>query len=117
MIRFFIYVLLFSLTVIGKVAAEGMEMSGQPEKTTVTERKATDDSPENKQEAEITLKAYSMNSVLFIETNSEEAILIFTEAGDLKEEITPTGSLIALPMSRGTYMVKTGNLSRRVIVR
>lgn len=116
MIRFFIYVLLFSLTVV-KVSAEGIEMNGEPEKTTAVEEKAAEISLENTQQPEVTLKVYSMNNVLFIETNSEDIIFIFTDKGDLKKEITPTGALIALPMSRGTYIVKVGNLSRRVVVR
>jgi len=114
--RLFIYGVLFSFA-ISSVWAEENEVNGEPDKTNAIEVKTTDISSNTAEQTEIFLKVYSMNNVLFIETNSEETIYIFTENGKLKKELTPTGGLIAVPMSRGTYVVKVGDLSRQVVVR
>ncbi|MDH6313295.1 hypothetical protein M2137_002085 [Parabacteroides sp. PFB2-10] len=67
--------------------------------------------------AEAFLKAYSMNSLLMIETNQIETIYIYDSTGALHLEHTPTSTFSAIPISRGEYTVKTEHLSQEVVVK
>lgn len=119
--RLLVHILVFSLAATG-AWAEGREVTSNAAKTVAT--KATETTVRVEQTAsvdnapsKITLKTYSMNSLLFVETNSEQPVSILKSDGKLEREVSPTGVLMAFPMSRGTYTVKTGDLSERVVVR
>ncbi|MDF9830058.1 hypothetical protein [Parabacteroides sp. PF5-6] len=119
--RLLVHILVFSFA-LPAAWAEGGEVASNAAKTVVTkatEMKARTEQAAGKEQAAspLTLKTYSMNSLLFVETNSEHPVSVLTADGKLEREVSPTGVLMAIPVSRGTYTVKTGNLSERVVVK
>lgn len=63
------------------------------------------------------LKTYSMNSMLFVETDATGNIYVYDLKGDLKKEVAINERVIAIPISRGTYRIKVGEESNEVTVR
>lgn len=119
--RLLVFTFILSLT-IGSVWAE-IEQSTVGTQKTVKAKAGESANREKKAEsnessrAKVTLKVYSMNGLLFVDTNSTYPVTILKENGNLEREVTPTGVLMAFPMSRGTYIVRTGELSDKVVVR
>lgn len=111
--RLFVHIVVFSLATTA-VWAEGREIKAEPARV---EKTKTTENPIRNAEPKVLLKAYSMNSLLFVETNSEDHVSVFNEKGKLERKVSPTGVLIAFPLSRGTYTVQTGDLSEQVVVR
>lgn len=120
--RLLAHILVFSLAATG-VWAEGGEEAANSGKAVATQATETilaaKPSTAGKEQVApaISLKTYSMNSLLFVETNSEHPVSVHKENGKMEREVSPTGVLMAFPLSRGTYIVKTGDLSERVVVK
>lgn len=63
------------------------------------------------------LKVYSMNSLLYIETDATDKLYIYDSKGVLIMEYKPIGTIDAIPMSKGTYTVRVDDVSREVVVK